>query len=94
LIIDQHAAQERIKYEDFLKRFHNGIVKQKLIRAKVMELSPVEFNLIINNLELLSKVGFEIEEYGKNSVIIRTIPYIFERFYDELLSDLISELKK
>ncbi len=92
-IIDQHAAQERILYEKFLKHFNDkGIKKQKLIRPSVFELSVVESNILKDNLGIFKKIGFEIEEYGRNSILIRSVPYIFERFDKNLFMDMLSEI--
>jgi DNA mismatch repair protein MutL len=93
LIIDQHAAQERILYEEFVERYKNNTVKkQNLIRAQVIELSPGESNLLRNNINLFSKLGFDIEEYGNNSFLVRAVPYIFDKFSKNLLIDIINEL--
>jgi DNA mismatch repair protein MutL len=93
LIIDQHAAQERILYEQFMDMYEKkGVITQKLLKPKMVEVSPVEFTIIKDNLTLLNELGFETEEYGKNSFIVRTIPFIFERNYAMLIIDVFHEL--
>ena len=93
LLIDQHAAEERVNYEILMEEYKNkGIKVQQLVKPKIVELAPAESNVIKANLELLKKAGFEFEEYGSNSFIVRTIPAIFGRFYDELITGLIREL--
>ena len=93
LIIDQHAAQERVNYERFMKQFYdNAIKKQKLVQPKVLEFSMKDKSVILNNEEILSKIGFEIEEYGHNSFLLRAIPSIFGRYYDHLLPEIIEEI--
>ncbi len=94
LLIDQHAAEERVNYELLMKKYKDkGIKIQKLVKPRIIELSPAEANVIKDNSELLKKTGFNIEEYGKNSFLIRTIPGIFGRFYNDLITDLIKELQ-
>ncbi|MEA3513958.1 MAG: DNA mismatch repair endonuclease MutL [Nanoarchaeota archaeon] len=93
LLIDQHAAEERVNYEILMEEYkHKGIKVQQLVKPKIIELTPAESNVIKANLELLKKAGFEFEEYGSNSFRVRTIPAIFGRFYDGLMTGLIREL--
>lgn len=93
LIVDQHAAQERIIYEQFLKDYKNkGVKVQRLIRPKLVELTLPEANVVRGNLELLKNLGFHVEDYGKNTFIIRTIPAIFDKYVPGLFKDLIKEL--
>lgn len=93
LLIDQHAAEERVNYEILMEEYkHKGIKVQQLMKPKIIELTPAESNVIKTNLELLKKSGFEFEEYGSNSFRVRTIPAIFGRFYDGLMTGLIREL--
>lgn len=93
-IIDQHAAEERVLYEEFMKYYlDKGIKKQKLIKPLILELSITEFNLLESNKELLTDIGFELEDYGANTFLVRSAPYIFERFNKNLILDILSELK-
>ena len=93
LLIDQHAAEERVNYELLMEEYKDkGIKVQQLMKPKIIELSPAESNVIKENLELLRKAGFKFEEYGTNSFVVRTIPAIFGIFYGELVTDLIKEL--
>lgn len=92
-IIDQHAAEERIIYEGFMEKYKNkGIKRQSLIKPINIELSVAESNLLSENIAAFNSLGFEIEEYGKNSFLIRSVPYIFERFDKNLIMDLLAEL--
>jgi DNA mismatch repair protein MutL len=94
-IIDQHAAEERVNYERFMKELkNNAIKKQKFLETKILEFNPVQFNIAINNREFLEKIGFEIEEFGKNTIKLSTIPVIFERLKSTIFIDIINELFK
>ena len=95
LLVDQHAAEERVNYEKFMKELGDGNVHtQQLVTPKVVELSAVESRVLSENISLLKRVGFEIEEFGSNSFIIRTVPFIFGRFEKDLLIDMIKELSE
>jgi len=71
-IIDQHAAHERVLYEKFLRKISLEI--ENLFLPIRMELPVREFNIIMNYKKLLHDFGFDVEEFGINNVIIRTIP--------------------
>jgi DNA mismatch repair protein MutL len=94
LIIDQHAAQERVYFERFMTQFgNNKIAEQKLLRAKVIEVTHREYSVIHAHLDILKKLGFGIEEYGKNTFRIDVVPQIFGFFSDELMLDIINEIE-
>jgi len=93
LIVDQHAAQERVNYEKFMKEYKKkGIKTQKLVKPKVINLSITESGVVEENKSFLKKLGFVIESYGKNSFILRAAPSIFGRINQELVTDIINEL--
>ena len=75
LLIDQHAAHERLKYEQ-LRSGLNGmqIVSQVLLEPVTVDLSPTEFSLAKENMEFFSKIGFEIAEFGNHTIIIQLTP--------------------
>ncbi|MBI5663506.1 MAG: DNA mismatch repair endonuclease MutL [Nitrospirae bacterium] len=72
LIIDQHAAHERIMYEKFLKK--TSIESEPLFLPLRIELPVKEYNLIIKHKAVLQGLGLDIEEFGGNNIIIRSIP--------------------
>ena len=93
-IIDQHAAQERVNFEKFLARFNKKSVQvQRLVEPVILELSPLDSSVITDNLGLFRQFGFNIEEFGNNSYIIRTIPTILNKVQNkQLILDLIDEI--
>jgi DNA mismatch repair protein MutL len=70
-IIDQHAAHERILYEKFLKK--TSLEIENLFLPIRVELPVREFNIVMNYKDLLHDFGFDIEEFGVNNVIVRTV---------------------
>ncbi|NIP42854.1 MAG: DNA mismatch repair protein MutL, partial [candidate division Zixibacteria bacterium] len=73
-LIDQHAAHERILYEKFMEQKENSIPIQTLMKPETVELTPVEAELVEEQLPILKKIGFDIEIFGPNAFIIRGIP--------------------
>ena len=72
-LIDKHAAHERILFEK-LKANQEAISSQALLTPVSCSLSPDEAAILLTNRELLDELGFEIDEFGDNKVLIRQIP--------------------
>jgi len=91
VMIDQHAAHERIMYEKIKNRVIAGT--QSLLVPKTLEIEPREFTLISGGLNEISELGFDIEAFGKNTVIVRGIPAALKiQNIDTAISGIISEL--
>lgn len=95
-ILDHHAAHERINYEKLIKDYEkNNIPTQNLISGFLVELTNNEFDLVISIKDKLNSVGIEIEEFGDNSIIIRSIPAYIENIDPErLIRDIIDSSNK
>ncbi|MDA9114061.1 DNA mismatch repair endonuclease MutL [Alphaproteobacteria bacterium] len=75
VIVDQHAAHERLVLEKMKSaRINKSIEKQILLLPEVINLEPIPLALIIENIGLLSEIGFVIESFGAGMVIVREIP--------------------
>lgn len=73
ILIDKHAAHERMIFDRLKKQGHE-IMSQTLMSPVTMRLSTADMEIIEQNGELLSRLGFEIEPYGDNSIILRGVP--------------------
>lgn len=76
--IDKHAAHERMIYEKLRRESQSGINSQILLVPTVVKLSTDEYTVITENLELLSKCGFLVEDFGNGSVIVRETPSLLD----------------
>ena len=75
VIVDQQNAHERILYERYLAQIHETpLATQKLAFPKTFELSTEETTLFTPLLSYLNSLGYEIEEFGKNTFILQGIP--------------------
>ncbi len=73
--IDQHAAHERKLYEQMRKKeLHSNV--QILLSPQIVKLSPSEHETMLENIELFSQIGFDIEEFGALTISIRAVPYV------------------
>lgn len=77
-LIDQHAAHERIYFEKYLSEFNSRAVEsQSLLVPIISELTYKEKEYILHNPEAFKKFGFEVEDYGGNSVAVRAVPVVY-----------------
>tara|TARA_B100001250_G_scaffold121100_1_gene102795 strand:+ start:3004 stop:4704 length:1701 start_codon:yes stop_codon:yes gene_type:complete len=75
IVIDQHVAHERILYEMAKKSLDGkGLNSQKLMFPITINYTPEDFNNLLDILPYLNKIGFDIREFGNNSVIIEGSP--------------------
>lgn len=89
-VVDQHAAHERVMYEKFKEEYkEENISIQNLLKPEIIELSNAETQLVVKNIDLFKKLGFMVEEFGTNSVIIRGVPILFGK---PQVKDLFLEL--
>ncbi len=98
-LLDQHAAHERLLYDKLKKEFENKkIVSQKLLIPSIVKLSPAEYNIALENMEVFSGLGFDMSEFSDSEFAIREIP--FELSVDKIsetiieICDIIKENKK
>lgn len=82
-LIDQHAAAERINYEKILKAIKKDPIIVDLLVPIKIELKPDELILAKDRFDLLKSYGFDVEEFGFNSIIIRSHPNWIEHGKEE-----------
>lgn len=95
-IIDQHAAQERVRYEMFsLQLEKNSLKIQQLLIPDVFELPKPKTMIVKNYLEIFKNLGFDIEEFGENSFRLTSYPALLGNNinFTEILDVLITFLE-
>ena len=89
-IIDQHAAAERINYEKVLKSLKEKVFVVDLLAPIKIELSAPEFLIVKENFDILNQYGFEVEEFGINTILVRSHPgWIKEDIAEECIRKVI-----
>ena len=93
ILIDQHAAHERINYEKLKDAYlTRELQTQELLFPLLIELSPDEVELLGQYSEEISSLGIKLEEFGKSSFLIRSIPALLNGAdLEKLLKDTIGE---
>lgn len=89
-LIDQHAAAERINYEKILKQMNESPITIDLLIPIKIELRPDEFILARERFDLLKQYGFDVDEFGFDSIIIRSHPsWIPEEKSEEIIRKIV-----
>ncbi len=90
LIIDQHAAHERIYFERLLEESRNrGIEPQMLLMPVTMTLDALELKIVEQNIDFFDELGFGTEVFGTNSILIRYTPAALE---EQDIKDTVSDI--
>ena len=94
IVVDQHAAHERIVKEEILyQKNKNKICSQLLLIPEIVKLPALQLDLILNEIDTLKTIGFEIEVFGDDAVLVRAIPEILTNSnIQELIGDVAQEL--
>lgn len=97
-IVDQHAAHEKVMFERLMKKMsEKTVLSQHLLPPKVLHLSGVEHITVMQNLNLFQQVGFELEDFGDDSIVLRAMPDDImgvdpELLFQELLGVLVDNI--
>ena len=94
-IIDQHAAHERIMYEKIKKNYYSDTEKesQMLLLPDVITLTHKEMDIARDNMEIFNKAGFEVEEFGENTIKLNGVPPIcYDLDTKELFLETLDEI--
>ena len=78
VIVDQHAAHERIRYERFLRDMREGKI-QEVLEPFILNLDYESYQILLELKDELRSYGFIIEDFGSNSIVVRGIPPILTR---------------
>ena len=77
LLVDQHAAHERILYDQMMARFENERISQRLLAPQLIHLPPYDMTLVSEFAPVLAEAGFEVEPFDDTSVALHAIPTFF-----------------
>ncbi|MFC7229022.1 DNA mismatch repair endonuclease MutL [Salinirubellus salinus] len=93
LLIDQHAADERVNYEALRERFAGDVATQTLVSPVEVEVTAREADLFRDGREALSRLGFRADLVDDRTVAVRTVPAtLADAEAPELVRDLLSDL--
>ena len=92
--IDQHVAAERVLYERFVNQVEtDGIPVQGLLLPVTLEVTPQQLGVLKIHADIFKKLGFDLEEFGGNTILIRAIPSpLPTRIAAQTVTDLLDKL--
>ena len=95
LLIDQHAAHERIKYDNLVENIKNGETASQLLSTPILvDLLDDELDIYETNIEAFTRLGLIMSKFGDNSFQVNSIPEIINsENVDSFIHQLISNLK-
>jgi DNA mismatch repair protein MutL len=96
VIVDQHAAHERLVYERFKAQLKDGgVAAQGLLVPEIVDLSDVRAAAVLEKTDLFQRLGLEIEAFGQGSIAVRSMPSILGGRIDvqKLVNDIADEIE-
>jgi DNA mismatch repair protein MutL len=95
VLMDQHAAHERVLFEDLRRRMEaDGAPSQRLLAPIMVDLPPRDFDLVSRHLETLERLGFGAEPFGGNTLKLDALPAFLKRDDPEaFLHEVIQEIR-
>lgn len=99
-IVDQHAAHEKVMFERLMRQMaEKQVISQQLLPPKVLHLDSVEHTTVLNHIDLFEQTGFDIEDFGDDSIVVRAMPDDImgvdpQQLFDALLNALTEEIGK
>ena len=94
ILIDQHAAHERIMFERLLDAARHGAASQALLLPQTLELPQTMASLLLRNRKIFEAVGFDVEPLGSNTVMLNAVPAALpsSRELTVMIPDMLQEL--
>ena len=91
VLIDQHAAQERVLFEHYLDLFEkNAVQVQKLLFPVHVDLPPSNVESLLSWKDWLQKAGFEVEPFSARTVLVKTMPHVVRFKEDDMQAFIVS----
>jgi DNA mismatch repair protein MutL len=96
VLLDQHAAHERIAFERLREQIRlDGVLSQRLLIPQVIDVGETETPILRERAEQLSRFGFEIDQIGEKSFAIRAVPVLLQtQDYGAVVLEVIAELRE
>ena len=95
LLIDQHAAHERLRYEMYCRQLESGTASQQLLTPLIVRLSEREMALIMDNIDLLTDAGYTVEPFGEHDIQVRAVPHVLGKAeLKPLFMDMLNSLNR
>jgi DNA mismatch repair protein MutL len=96
LMLDQHAAHERLLFDGAVKAYESGeSLSTALLMPEIARVTHADKLLLNENMEILNRIGFEMEEFGPLEYRVTAIPYLFKGIgMEAMLDEVAGELRR
>ena len=94
-IYDQHIIHERLLYEELIQAYSKKELSQQIMLIpEVITLTPLDKDIVLNNIEVFRSLAFDIDDIGENNIILRAYPnFTFRESIVNILYKIIEDLK-
>jgi DNA mismatch repair protein MutL len=93
VLLDQHAAHERIILEKLKKESGDKVISQSLLMPEIINLTPGQITLFSEYINFLQEIGLEIEIFGRDAIAVKTVPATLSQVkISEMISDIADQL--
>jgi DNA mismatch repair protein MutL len=93
VLLDQHAAHERIILEKLKKSAGGKVVSQALLMPEIINLTPGQITLFPDYIDLLQEIGLDIEIFGRDAIAVKAVPATLTQVkISEMISDIADQL--
>jgi len=93
VLLDQHAAHERIILEKLKQSSKGKVVSQSLLMPEIVNLTPGQITLFADYLDFLREIGLEIEIFGRDAIAVKAVPATLSQVkISEMISDIADQL--
>jgi DNA mismatch repair protein MutL len=93
VLLDQHAAHERIILEKLKKTSGGKVIRQSLLIPEIINLTPVQITLFSDYIDFLREIGLEIEIFGRDAIAVKAIPTTLSQVkISEIIFDIADQL--
>jgi DNA mismatch repair protein MutL len=95
MLLDQHAAHERIILERLKKTMGPSVISQSLLMPEIVNLTPGQITLFNGYIDFLREIGLEIEIFGRDAIVVKALPAILSQVQTrEIISDIADQLSE
>jgi DNA mismatch repair protein MutL len=93
VLLDQHAAHERILLEKLKKENAGKVASQSLLLPEIVNLTPGQVSMFSDYLDILRDIGLEIEIFGRDTIVVKAVPATLAQVkISEMISDIADQL--